>query len=208
VKPVIGITTRRFQTETRHLDVVEQAYADAVSGAGGLPRLLPCRGEPSELNEIQGIDGLLVQLAIRTSVPVLGICRGNQILNVAFGGSLIQHLPARTTQPHLVTEREQIVHRVRIEPDTRLFGVELSADIGVNSIHHQAVDAIGPDLRASAWSEDGIIEAVEHPRLPILGVQWHPENLLFEPAHVALFAWLVYQAACAGREGGARGSDG
>jgi putative glutamine amidotransferase len=242
VKPVIGVTTRRLQTATRHLDVVEQAYADAVFGSGGVPRLLPCRGEPSELDELRGIDGLLltgggdvdpslygrarsnetggidrdrdtweiglVQLARRASVPVLGVCRGSQVLNVAFGGTLIQHLPGPTTQPHLVTEREQIVHHVRIEPGTRLFGVEQRTDIGVNSIHHQAVDTVGAGLRASACSEDGIIEAVEHPQYPLLGVQWHPENLLHDPAHVALFAWLVGQAAGTGQEGDTPGSDG
>jgi putative glutamine amidotransferase len=232
-KPVIGITTRRLEAGARHLDVVEQAYAEAVAGAGGLPHLLPRLTGPAGDTQLGGLDGLLltgggdvdpglygmvrsadtggvdegrdawelglVPHAIATGLPVLGICRGCQVLNVAFGGTLIQHLLARTTLPHLVPERERIVHQVRIEPGTQLFGVEQRTDIGVNSIHHQAVDTVGADLRVSAWAEDGTIEAIEHGQYPLLGVQWHPENLFHQPAHLALFAWLVEQATRANR---------
>ena len=84
---------------------------------------------------------------------------------------------------------------MRIEPRTQLFGVEGTAQIGTNSVHHQAVDAIGTGLRATAWAEDGTVEALEHLTLPVIGVQWHPENLLDHPSHLALFEWLVAQAA-------------
>jgi putative glutamine amidotransferase len=242
VKPIIGITTRRLETGARQLDVVERAYAEAISGAGGMPHLLPRLGRAARNAELRGIDGLLltgggdvesslygmvrspdtggvdedrdawelglVQQALAAHLPVLGICRGCQVLNVAFGGTLIQHLPAHTTQLHLVPERERIVHHVRIEPGTQLFGVEQRADIGVNSIHHQAVQTVGMDLRASACSEDGTIEAVEHLHYPILGVQWHPENLLNEPAHSSLFAWLVGQARTKRARADASASDG
>jgi putative glutamine amidotransferase len=236
VKPIIGITTRRQQANGRRLDVVEQAYSDAVVANGGVPRLLPCRGAPDDFDALRGIDGLLltgggdvdpqlygairsdetggvdrerdlweiglVGQALQASVPILGICRGCQVLNVAFGGTLLQHLPARTDQPHLVPEREQIVHHVHLEPGTQLAGLEDETDIGVNSIHHQAVATVGATLRVAARSEDGIIEAIEHPQDPLLGVQWHPENLFSEPAHGALFRWLVRQAAGAGLESG------
>jgi putative glutamine amidotransferase len=236
VRPVIGITTRRQHADGRRLDVVEQAYADAVSASGGIPRLLPCRGGSDDFDELRGIDGLLltgggdvdpqlygavrsdetggvdperdvweiglVRQAVQVSVPILGICRGCQVLNVAFGGTLLQHLPAFTAQPHLVPEREQIVHHVHLEPGTQLAGLEDRTDIGVNSIHHQAVETVGANLRVAAWSEDGIIEAIEHLLDPLLGVQWHPENLFSEPAHGALFRWLVRRAAGSGREAG------
>jgi putative glutamine amidotransferase len=137
----------------------------------------------------------LVWQAMTASVPLLGICRGCQVLNVAFGGTLLQDLPAQTTQPHLVTDRTRLVHRVCVEPGTQLYRVQQRADIATNSIHHQAVLTIGRGLRCSAQAEDGTIEAVEHRHRPLLGVQWHPENLPDEPAHRALFGWLVAQAA-------------
>jgi putative glutamine amidotransferase len=128
-------------------------------------------------------------------MPDLGVCRGCQVLNVACGGTLIQHLPTRSPLPHLVLARQSIAHEVHIEPGTELFAVEKTDVIGVNSVHHQAVDVIGAGLRATAWANDGTVEAIEHLRCPAIGVQWHPENLLDHPAHVALFEWLVERAA-------------
>lgn len=136
----------------------------------------------------------LVHEAMRSSLPVLGICRGCQILNVGCGGTLIQDLPARSLLPHLVRERGRIAHRVTIGRATQLFGIEDSSEMGVNSIHHQAIETLGAELSASAWADDGTIEAVEHASLPMLGVQWHPEDLAHEPAHLAIFDWLVGQA--------------
>jgi putative glutamine amidotransferase len=179
----------------------------ALAGLGGL--LLTGGGDvdprrygqvPSP--EVGGVDVdrddweiALVHEAVGLGMPVLGVCRGCQVLNVALGGTLIQHLPARSPLPHLVVERESIAHSVRIEPCTQLFAVEGVDSIGVNSVHHQAVDAIGEGLRATAWAEDGTVEAIEHLTLPALGVQWHPENLLDHAAHLAVFQWLVEQAA-------------
>ena len=84
---------------------------------------------------------------------------------------------------------------MQIEPCTQLFAVEGQDTLGVNSVHHQAVDAIGEGLRATAWAEDGTVEAIEHLTYPVIGVQWHPENLLDHAAHRAVFEWLVQQAA-------------
>jgi putative glutamine amidotransferase len=137
----------------------------------------------------------LLRWALDLALPVLGICRGCQVLNVAHGGSLIQHLPHHSNAPHLVTERESLVHSVQIMPGSQLHAVEGSSLIGVNSVHHQAVDAIGENLRFTAWAEDGTVEAVEHAHLPVIGVQWHPENLLSHEYHRAVFRWLVDQAA-------------
>jgi putative glutamine amidotransferase len=154
------------------------------------------------LAEVGGVDADrdsweigLVRQALGRALPVLGICRGCQVLNVARGGTLLQHLPNRSVQPHLVVERDRVAHSVQIESGSQLSAVEGCDSMGVNSVHHQAVDSVGQDLRAVAWAEDGIVEAVEHLYAPAIGVQWHPENLLGLDSHMAVFRWLVDQAA-------------
>lgn len=126
-------------------------------------------------------------------LPVLAICRGMQVLNVAHGGTLIQHVPHVTK-----TEHKDIVHwdvsasPVTVVEGTLLHEITGLTHITVNSLHHQAVDRIADGFRSSASDEDGIIEAIEPvDGSAVLGVQWHPELLLTEPVHQALFAWLV-----------------
>lgn len=107
--------------------------------------------------------------------PVLGICKGCQLLNIHFGGSLIQHLSVSDT--HAWNEGDR-VHGCRSFPGSvveRLYGREFS----VNSLHHQALGAIGQGLRVTACAPDGVVESIEHEALPILGVQWHPERMCF-----------------------------
>lgn len=101
--------------------------------------------------------------------PVLGICRGHQVINVFFGGTLIQDL-----QGHSAVEGIDRVHGVRTAPSPlrELYGRQCI----VNSAHHQAVDRLGSGLRAVQWAEDGTVEALCHHSLPVWGVQWHPER--------------------------------
>ena len=137
----------------------------------------------------------LVIEAEATGIPVLAVCRGIQIVNVARGGTLIQHLPAVTTEPHLVIDRpNDLVHAVRVDPDSELRHLLGADEIWVNSLHHQAVDTVGDDLRAVAWAEDGTIEAIEDRRSRIIGVQWHPEQLADQAQQRRLFSWLVDQS--------------
>ena len=108
---------------------------------------------------------------LKEKKPILGICRGNQMLNVAFGGSLIQHLP--NAQQHLAPGRD-VWHELRTDGTLkRLYGTRLQA----NSSHHQAVDRVGRGLRVVALSPDGVVEGLEHQSLPVLGVQFHPERM-------------------------------
>jgi putative glutamine amidotransferase len=123
----------------------------------------------------------LAREAVRRDMPVLGICRGLQVLNVALGGTLIQDIPSDVENPaiHETGEnRVEIAHDVAIEPDSKLASLLSATRVGVNSFHHQAAKRIGEGLVRSAVSpEDGIIEGLEMPdRRFVVAVQWHPEN--------------------------------
>ena len=137
---------------------------------------------------------------VRTAeVPVLGICRGSQLLNVAAGGTLVQHLPDRTDIVHRQMDRKrEIVHDVEVQAGSRLHAVVGGLQLGVNSLHHQAVDEVGAGFAAVAWAPDGTVEAIEAlGDGPVLAVQWHPELLLDHEPHRALFGWLVAAADAA-----------
>ena len=108
--------------------------------------------------------------------PILGICRGMQLINVALGGDLIQDLPPLMGRFH--GGGEGCVHPIRTRPGSwleRLYGPEMT----VNSFHHQAVDRLGAGLVATAWSEGGIVEAIEHQTAPVWAFQFHPERMSY-----------------------------
>jgi putative glutamine amidotransferase len=139
-----------------------------------------------------------VAAAAERGLPLLGICRGAQVLNVALGGTLVQDLPTVTDGvDHRVAGRwGEVVHDVRIADDSLLAGVVGTDRLGVNSLHHQAVASAGHGLRIVAWATDGIAEAIEGTHgWSVLGVQWHPELLAEFTAHAALFEWLVARSA-------------
>lgn len=128
----------------------------------------------------------LFRLAVELARPTLGICRGIQLINVATGGTLHQHVPehAFVDEPGSVEQ-----HPVAIEAESRLAGI-YGTTHSVNSLHHQSVDEIGADLRVTATSPDGGVEGLEHTELPIVAVQWHPE-MLSTAASDPIFRWLV-----------------
>jgi putative glutamine amidotransferase len=133
--------------------------------------------------------------AIARNVPILAICRGMQLLNVASGGTLIQHLPDVTDgslehrQPGAADEP---THMVNLASGSMAAAVMGEVDVGVNSFHHQAIERLGRGLLTVGWSPDGLVEAVEAPgRNFVLGVQWHAECLAERPEHKALFSALV-----------------
>lgn len=119
----------------------------------------------------------LFQAFYRAKKPILGICRGMQLISIALGGDLIQDLPPEQALFH--GGARFVVHPIRAAEGSllhRLYGPAFP----VNSYHHQAVDRLGRDLIPTAWSESGILEAFEHRSLPILGVQFHPERMAYE----------------------------
>jgi len=125
----------------------------------------------------------LARWAFADDLPTLGICRGQQVLNVALGGSLWQDLRDQgvTDVEHSDADgraRSALTHRVRLDPDSRLAQLIDETDIEVNSLHHQAIKTIAPELRVTGKSDDGVIEAVESSeRRFLIAVQWHPEEI-------------------------------
>jgi putative glutamine amidotransferase len=190
-------SVRRAGGDVRVLNAATDSPSAAIATAGGL--LLTGGGDvrpdlygavphatfdPAEPGRDE-YEVELVRLALQKNIPVLAICRGVQLLNVARGGTLVQHIPEEvgTTVEHRVKEpRFAVAHDVWLTRDSllertlreRLEGEESCA---VNSRHHQAAKDLGEGLVATATAPDGVIEAVEDPnRRFCLGVQWHPEN--------------------------------
>ncbi len=117
--------------------------------------------------------------AVKRDIPILGICGGMQLINVFFKGTLMQHIDdciktdIKHEQPN---PRNEAGHSIKVEKNTKLFNIIKEEKAEVNSAHHQAVSTLGQDIKASAYAEDGIIEAIEHEKLKFcLAVQYHPE---------------------------------
>ena len=146
-----------------------------------------------------GRDAWELALARTTTVPVLGICRGVQVINVANGGTLVQHLPDVTDVSHRERERGgELVHGVDVVPGSRLHAIAGSLQLGANTLHHQAVGSVGEGLVVTGRAPDGTVEAIEGTgEQPVLGVQWHPELLPGHDQHRAVFTWLVAAAGAA-----------
>ena len=172
------------------------SYKPSLDDAGGLllmggadvnPDLYgedraPETDEPDD--DRDAIELWLLADALSRNLPILAICRGMQLLNVAHGGTLIQHL--QPVEKHQVrsADKSSPVHPIKIVPGTILARIA-GARLEVNSRHHQAVGKVGGGLLVSARSDDGLIEAIELPDRPfVVGVQWHPED---QPEHLPLF---------------------
>jgi putative glutamine amidotransferase len=155
--------------------------------------------------KVEGIDKdrdrieiYLVRAIIQSPKPFLGICRGLQVINVAMGGSLYEHLPDQFTgsiihdNHHQV--RDYLAHSVSVKPGSLLSQFISSNPVQVNSLHHQGVRRIAPELLQIAHSPDGLIEAVEMPGHPFgLAVQWHPEELLEYEEMRKLFQTFIHR---------------
>jgi putative glutamine amidotransferase len=216
-KPVIGITTcsrlddyvesvRRAGGDPLVLDwagSVDDALAksDAVLLTGG-PDVDPVRysAEPHpETKPAQAerdrFELELASKALQHDTPLLGICRGMQVLNVAAGGTLVQDIPTelRTTVSHDVKNpKDALAHRVTVQPLTRLARLLGTTDVAVNSRHHQAVRTTGNGLVVTAVAPDGVVEAIERPDSRFcVAVEWHPENFVASGEFLPLFRGLV-----------------
>ncbi|MGM0546033.1 MAG: gamma-glutamyl-gamma-aminobutyrate hydrolase family protein [Bacteroidota bacterium] len=136
----------------------------------------------------------LIKKAIDKNIPILGICRGAQLLNIYFGGTLHQDIGTYYTEVpkiHSVWPKKM----VKVEEDSKLFEMVGFEHIWVNALHHQAVDALGDQLTVVAREDTGVVQAIEHTRRDfILGVQWHPEYMPQIPPQRRIFKQLVEEA--------------
>jgi putative glutamine amidotransferase len=220
-RPLIGITIAPRETGSPFLQQ-RASYVHAVDAAGGLPVLIAPLPQQTLTALMERLDGIVfpggadvdpaeygeaphpktetnadldhlelaaARWAIDRDVPVLGICRGQQLLNVALGGSLVQHVDNHRQEG----DRTALTQCLTVAPDSRLHEVFGAEHIEVNTMHHQAVKALGRGLRAVAWAEDGTIEGVESVEHPwMLMVQFHPEELVdnHEPSQRLLKAFV------------------
>lgn len=191
-----------------HLPSLAETYLDGLDGllvTGGAFDVDPAlfgaetRHATVSLKEARTAFELAVlRAALARDLPVLGICGGQQLLNVVLGGTLIQHIPDAVPgalaheQPN---PRDQPGHAVAVVPGSLLAGIVGQAEMAVNSAHHQAADAVGHGIAITARAPDGIIEAIEDPRKKFcLGVQWHPEYHV-DPGDRRIFDAFITAAA-------------
>jgi putative glutamine amidotransferase len=228
-KPLILITVGRIPQATPigELQSIKTGcdtdYVDSVVRAGGAPIILPCiedrdailtgggdvvslayGEEPHEMSKYQdpvrdAMELQVARFALETNLPILGICRGMQVLNVACGGTLVQDIPSQI--PDAVKHYSQgmhtvLLHSVDVQSDTLLERVFGAGSVGINSYHHQAVKELGDGLRPNCHARDGVIEGMESAEgKPILAVQFHPEECAAAyPQFQTFFNWVVEEA--------------
>lgn len=137
----------------------------------------------------------VVRTAVGNAMPVLAICRGIQVLNVALGGSLDQHISERDGSIDHGSGTERTTHSVKIKEGSFLERIMGSSSAVCSSHHHQALAELGKGLTPTSWAEDGFIEAIENSNGKVIGVQWHPEDTAAtDPAQQALYDWLAKAA--------------
>lgn len=140
---------------------------------------MPYNGRVSKQRDTYEL--LLTEVAVENRLPILGICRGIQIINVFFGGTLVQDMEAElgmTKEAHDQTKETSIgTHKITVRPNTKTYTLLYKEKIFTNSHHHQCIKQLGKGLEITAKSDDGIIEAVENRNKKIIGVQFHPERM-------------------------------
>ncbi|MBQ9298893.1 MAG: gamma-glutamyl-gamma-aminobutyrate hydrolase family protein [Clostridia bacterium] len=196
VIPPIG-DAERLRAALDRCDGLLLTGGDDVNPACYGEEKLPCCGELTPERDFA--EPVLIRRAMERGIPILGICRGMQILNATLGGTRYQDIALQFSNalkhPCYDIPADD-AHTMRLLPDTLLRRVMGTDQCMVNSRHHQAVKKLAPGLRASAQAPDGLIEGMEAADgRPILCVQWHPESIQRRlPEHLRLFRWLVTEA--------------
>jgi putative glutamine amidotransferase len=171
-----------------------------VSGGGDVsPKLYNQEAKAKLIPPIPERDEFeigLIQKAEKKKLPILGICRGMQVINVAFGGSLYQDFKLNPVYSDHRRRGNLYLrkHEIRIEKNSLLYLIIRKNRLTVNTSHHQMIDLLSPEFEISAISvKDGVVEAIEHKAKPILGLQWHPE-VMRDLSSRKIFKWLINQA--------------
>lgn len=206
-------SVRRVGGEVWVLDHASDAVEAVVASCSGLllpggADVAPERYGESRHPSVTDVDTArddyevaLVRAALVADLPVLAICRGLQVMNVAAGGTLVQDIPTQVRNPvaHKVPDpQDAIAHTVRVTPGSRLADVMRGAlvdgyELPVNSRHHQSVWRLADGFEITAVAPDGVVEAIEMPHARFcVAVQWHPENFLRSGAFLPLFAALLH----------------
>ncbi len=194
-------------TDTVQLNAILNTITGLVMTGGEDVNPLPYYGEEPhpKMGEIaperDAFDYTLIQMAVKKGIPVLGICRGMQMLNVAMGGSLIQDIPSQV-KGSMVDHRQEApnycaTHTIIIQKKSLLYDLLQTESIAVNSFHHQAVKKTAPSLKVIAVAKDGVVEAIEGTgKVRALGLQFHPEAFASrgECEFSPIFEWLVNEA--------------
>ncbi|HEX9822824.1 MAG TPA: gamma-glutamyl-gamma-aminobutyrate hydrolase family protein [Actinomycetota bacterium] len=181
--------------------LLSRAHGLLLLGGGDIG---PAEYGGSPRDEIYEVDPVrdafeiaLVREALDRGTPVLAVCRGMQLVNVALGGTLDPHLPDHDgLEAHREPgSRAHVMHPVRLQPGSRVAEAMGTAMPDCSSSHHQAVEKLGEGVVATGWASDGVVEALEHEDGWVVGVQWHPEaTAARDPVQQALFAALVERA--------------
>ena len=194
-----------FDNDGLLLGILDKVDGILLTGGGDINPLFVDEEPVRELHEINPWrdrqELLLTRLAANRQIPVLGICRGIQVMNAALGGSIYQDIYSQA-EGKLIKhsqnlDRSTASHSIRIEKDSLLYGIMHAESLPVNSFHHQAVKEAAPGFRVSGTAPDGIIEAIESTEYKsMLGVQWHPECFILNGNEymMPLFTWLVDEA--------------
>lgn len=205
--PVIVCRTAKpeaLDTIVSKLDLLVLPGGEDVEPARYGERPSPALGRVNKVRD--EFEEQVLRSAVRFKIPVVGICRGEQRLNVFFGGTLHQDLPSELASGYTVEHRreggQERFHKIRIAEGSRLAKACGVLSASVNTSHHQAVKKLAPGMKAVAWADDGVIEAIECDGYPAAAVQFHPERLSAsgrDPVWDRFFANLL-QFADGGRE--------
>ena len=191
-----GVTTILLpQIEQTNPEEILDSFSGLLLVGGG--DIDPRRYGAEPHSALYGIDArrdsaeiALVRTADRIGMPTLAICRGPQLVNVAFGGTLVQHLPdvPDMLEHGAPADGEATMHDVKVSESSRLFGAVGEATLRCESHHHQGLDRLGDGLVPTAWTGDGLVEGIEREDGWLVGVQWHPERTAeSDPAQQAIF---------------------